>query len=509
MLEGGLQPTRGLSPVAGQSFDMKTLIPFLAVACLVCWLTGCGGASSSPSTPTPTPTPLPLYNQCIATDPVDPGDPNEPAIAITGSRVVTQPRGTPYTDAGATATDPKEGDIASRIVVSGLDTLNVNAVGDYLIRYNVANTSGLRAAEKSRIVRVTDGTFAAQTARDIGATGAHMGYYEHLPVHYSDDPNAKFPLIVFIHGWGRARFLDAYTEQTPLSSVGNVNLAGLVNGSYGNWDTSRPFIILSPQKCVDELLFGVTAQRMKLLIDYAIHTYNVDTSRIYVGGHSQGSGDTWDYVVNYPDQLAAIFPISGGYGTSSGCALKNTPAWAFNGQNDTAVPYQNQVNTVNSINDCSPPERAKVTVLPGADHDSAETEVLTLSGLGQGLAPYDTYDESIYSWLLRHSRAPTSRFVPAAAAPNATPAPVSEPTFTVTATAIRMGQSTTLKWKFEGASSCVASGDWNGPRLTNGMASVTPVAPGSYGYILTCAGPGGTVARAVWLNVREAASVPP
>jgi len=57
--------------------------------------------------------------------------------------------------------------------------------GDYLIRYNVADSLGYKAVELVRIVRVNNGSFAEQTAREIGTTSAHMGYYEHLPVNYS------------------------------------------------------------------------------------------------------------------------------------------------------------------------------------------------------------------------------------------------------------------------------------------------------------------------------------
>ena len=365
--------------------------------------TGCGSRTADTSGTSSTAAPLDDYVACTSTAPVDPVIPNEPVITLLGPRVINQTLGSPYTDAGATASDAKDGDITAKIVVTGLTALNVNAAGDYMIRYNVTDSAQARAVEVVRMVRVNSGTFTAQTARDIGTTGTHMGYYEHLPVHYSDDPNQKFPLIIFIHGWGNARFLDPYTEQAPLSNLGTANLAGLINGAYGAWDNTRPFIVLSPQKCVDALTYGVTASRMKLFVDYAINTYKVDATRIYMGGHSQGSGDTWDYVTNYKGDLAAIFPISGGYGTVSGCALKSTPAWAFAGALDTPI-NSDQVNTVASINACNPPERAKVTILPGADHDSAETEVLTLSGLGQGQPSYDLYDQSIYDWMLAHKR---------------------------------------------------------------------------------------------------------
>jgi predicted esterase len=487
---------------------------FLAASTLLA-LSGCGpgdGSETTTPTPTPTPTPLPEYVECTSTVPVDSGNPNEPVITLIGPRVVSQPLGAAYVDAGATAADPHDGNISSQIVVTGLNTLNTNAAGDYLIRYNVLDSAQLPAVEVVRIVRVNAGTFTALTARDIGSTNAHMGYDEHLPVHYSDDPNQKFPLIIFQHGWGHARFLDPYTEQVPLSSLATVNLSGLIDGSYGTWDTSRPFIVLEPQSCLDALTYGVTAARMKLFIDYAINTYQVDTTRIYMGGHSQGSGNTWDYVYNYPQQLAAVFPISGGYGTSVGCTLKETPAWAFIGEDDTVVPYGQQVSTVWSINSCNPAEPAKVTVIPGAGHDDAETDVLTLSALGQGMPEYDIYSESIYDWLLDHSRAAPTPLSRAGTAPVAvTPlrdrqaAPASGAAFTVTPAAIVWGRSATLKWSLAGTASCLASGDWAGPRPARGTESVTPAAPGSYGYVLTCQGPGGVVSQSVALIAGEPA----
>jgi len=341
----------------------------------------------------------------MSTSPLDVGNPNEPVITLKGPRVVSQPLGTPYTDAGATAQDSSDGDITSKIVVTGLSSINTNSIGDYLVRYNLTDSAHFTAREVVRVVRVyNNGAFAVHTPHDIGTTGAHMAYWEHLPTHYSDDPNQKFPLIIFIHGWSHARFLDPTDEQVPLSTLENVSFDGIFNGAYATWDNSRPFIVLSPQKCVDALTYGATAYRMKLFIDYAVNTYQVDPTRIYMGGHSEGSGDTWDYVTNYPKQLAAVFPISGGYGTTSGCLLKDTPSWGFIGQDDTVVNQQGYLATINSINACNPHERAKFTILPGADHNAAPTEVLTLSGLGQGLPAYDIYNPSIYDWLLAHSR---------------------------------------------------------------------------------------------------------
>ena len=68
------------------------------------------------------------------------------------------------------------------------------------------------------------------------------------------------------------------------------------------------------------------------------------------------------------------------------------------------MPYQEQVVTVNSINNCSPVERARLTVLDGIGHNDIELPIFGLSALGQGVAPYDVYNQSIYDWLLQHQR---------------------------------------------------------------------------------------------------------
>ena len=462
---------------------MKRLIAFFFITSLALFLTGCPDEPGLPTPPPPAPLD-PQYVACMSLTPVDAGNPNQPVITPIGPRVISQPLGKAYVDAGATASDPHDGDITSHIVVSGLDSLDVNTAGDYLIRYNVSDSAQLPAVEVARMVRVNDaGKFTEQTARDFGTTGAHLPYYEHLPVDYSADPAQKFPVIIFQHGWGGARFTpDGTAVQTALGNpVGD--MAGLIQS--GLWDDSRPFIVLSPQRCIDPDLDDFDARATKLFIDYAINTYKIDTSRIYLAGYSAGSCLTWDYVVHYPNQLAAAVPISGAGGTTYGCTLKLTPSWAFEAADDPAGPYMNQVETVESINACNPAERAKITVFPSGGHNQTEEFfTINLTGLGQGLPAYDIYDESIYDWLLAHSR------------------------LAVTPSEIALGRSATLNWSVAGGASCVASGDWAGPREAGGAESVTPAAGGLYRYMLTCTGSGGPVMQSAELTVKRVEAPP-
>jgi fibronectin type 3 domain-containing protein len=61
------------------------------------------------------------------------------------------------------------------------------------------------------------------------------------------------------------------------------------------------------------------------------------------------------------------------------------------------------------------------------------------------------------------------------------------------------GESATLFWEFQGATSCEASGGWSGPRPTTGSEVVSPAS--STSYQLGCTGPGGTYWTSVHVNV--------
>lgn len=77
-----------------------------------------------------------------------------PVITLIGDSVVTHAHGTPYDIQGATATDNADGDITSDIVTTG--AVNSNAVGSYVLSYNVMDASGNEALEVTRTVNVTD-----------------------------------------------------------------------------------------------------------------------------------------------------------------------------------------------------------------------------------------------------------------------------------------------------------------------------------------------------------------
>ncbi len=58
-----------------------------------------------------------------------------------------------YSDQGATAWDPQDGDISSDVHVSG-DPVNINLPGTYIVRYDVTDSDGNAAVQVTRTVQV-------------------------------------------------------------------------------------------------------------------------------------------------------------------------------------------------------------------------------------------------------------------------------------------------------------------------------------------------------------------
>lgn len=86
---------------------------------------------------------------------VSPVDTVDPVITLLGSSTVEVIQGASYVDAGATATDNRDGNITSNIVVAG-DTVNTNASPGttFTITYNVNDAAGNSAIEVTRSVSI-------------------------------------------------------------------------------------------------------------------------------------------------------------------------------------------------------------------------------------------------------------------------------------------------------------------------------------------------------------------
>lgn len=94
-----------------------------------------------------------------------PADSTAPVIRLRGDATINLTIDTPYSDAGATASDAEEGDISARIVVT--NPVDTATLGTYTVTYSVSDLAGNAAAPVTRTVNVQP-----QPGADDGGGGA-------------------------------------------------------------------------------------------------------------------------------------------------------------------------------------------------------------------------------------------------------------------------------------------------------------------------------------------------
>jgi predicted peptidase len=198
-------------------------------------------------------------------------------------------------------------------------------------------------------------TFRREITRTLDAN-----YLLFLPKGYNSGAEARWPLILFLHGAGeRGTNLNLVTVHGPPKIV-------LSNPEFR-------FIVVSPQcppgqTWSDEVLLSLLGEISK--------EYRVDESRVYLTGLSMGGFGTWSLGLKHPDRFAAIAPICGGGDVlplllpdpAVAKRLKQLPVWAFHGGKDTAVKLEESERMVSELKRLGNP--AKLTVYPDAGHDS-------------------------------------------------------------------------------------------------------------------------------------------
>lgn len=243
-----------------------------------------------------------------------------------------------------------------------------------------------------------------QVAVPLDDTDAPFGYHQYLPPAHAETPSAPRPLLVFLHGIGErgngSDELDRVLRHGPPRLI-----------EQDTWPSDRPFIVLSPQ--LDTTQGRWSVENIDAFIDHAVDTYAVDTNRIYLTGLSLGGYGTWAYAAAHSDRLAAIAPICGDGRTvekhGAYCDLSGLPVWAFHGTDDSVVDPAGSLVPVRRLRECTPaPDPSpRLTLFPNVGHDSWS---LVYDGSGRE-APQDTdetpFDQSLYDWLLQHTRSGT------------------------------------------------------------------------------------------------------
>jgi hypothetical protein len=236
-------------------------------------------------------------------------------------------------------------------------------------------------------VNPEDGTSDASTRLKtvpVGASDAALGYWEYLPPTYDTTPA---PLLVFTHGasWQGD---GSETDLQELLTVGPVNLI-----SEDKWPNSRPFVVLAPQNSHSGCF---TAEDIDGFYQYALETYDIDTTRIYHTGQSCGAIGGWNYLAAHLDEHVTAAVLISGDGqdafAQAGCDLGRVAIWGLHNEKDGSVNSGGTINPIMDLMLCDPVPDVKLTVYPDATEHDAWTKTYDLSS-----------GNDIYSWLLQHT----------------------------------------------------------------------------------------------------------
>ena len=183
-------------------------------------------------------------------------------------------------------------------------------------------------------------------------SGQTMPYRLFVPKDY--DPKKKYPLVFHLHGAG---------------SRGNDNAKHLLPWFAGWMDEGvqkeHPCFILMPQCPAGQQWVNTPwkdgsytynrvpiSQPLKLakeVFDKVVAENPIDESRIYAVGLSMGGYGVWNFIMRYPELVAAAVPCCGAGDPSMAYKLKDLPIWAFHGDADEIVPFEGSKDMVDAI----------------------------------------------------------------------------------------------------------------------------------------------------------------
>ena len=173
----------------------------------------------------------------------------------------------------------------------------VNSAASLGVKHELEDFAGITRTEI--VVDDKDITFSYQFFND--KTKLPFGLYTPSS---SEQVTSGIPLIVWLHGSGEVnvpektlhmrglhKVLDNWTLYGFNAYVVTPQLAG--PNSRGNWHNKT------------------SVEQVKEIIDYMSETYHIDTSKVYLCGHSLGGMGTTYIASKMPESFAAIMPLSG------------------------------------------------------------------------------------------------------------------------------------------------------------------------------------------------------
>ena len=200
-----------------------------------------------------------------------------------------------------------------------------------------------------------------------------LDYYLYFPADYEESSEAKFPLLLFLHGGGESGgALDLLQKNGPPKL--------LAEGK------DFPFIILAPQNPYKQKWWNVRA--VMELLESIIEENRVDPDRLYLTGLSRGGNACWEIATQYPSTFAAMAVVCGMTPLPYAHWVdKSMSIRVFHGTGDPVIPFSESEEMVRKLQEMG--YNVELTAYTGVGHNSWEKAYL---------------EEDLYTWFLEHSK---------------------------------------------------------------------------------------------------------
>ncbi len=174
-----------------------------------------------------------------------------------------------------------------------------------------------------------------------------------LVVPASWDGQSKLPLVMFLHGAGNDE--SSYLDQNNKLMVRLAEERGMLlvspkghESAYGTF--IRLPAVFDEQAEADQMLAAITPASRRAnelsekdvinVLEIVLNEYPVDSARIFLTGHSMGSGGTWYLGAKYARYWRALAPMSGPFVLSRGYpweTVLDMPVFVTEGNNTAST----------------------------------------------------------------------------------------------------------------------------------------------------------------------------
>lgn len=185
----------------------------------------------------------------------------------------------------------------------------------------------------------------------------------------------KYPLVLFLHG-------AAGSGTDNEKQLEGANMFGGLVWALPENQKRFPAFVVAPQSNINwpaakiepgkrpVLLPGLgLGSRLALeIVEQLVLEFPIDSTRIYVTGHSMGGAGTFNLIAYRPGFFAAAVPVCGLPDFSMARAMTQTPTWNFHGDKDDIEPVATSRRIIREIRKAG--GKPRYTEYPGVGHNS-------------------------------------------------------------------------------------------------------------------------------------------